>query len=240
MEELKKALGTRVDMTVFRKLRTLAYLSSYSHGGRYYTLQELPEFDRCGLWTYRGVHFSRFGSLVDTVEALVDRSARGYLASELSDELQVEAKGALLHLVRLGRLFRKDLAGRYVYCAVDRAKSRQQLANRERPAAAGRAFAAVRETAAESNEAKAALVLFASLLDERQRRLFGGLEALRLGWGGDREVAAALGLDPHTIAKGRRELLAHDVAVDRQRRPGGGRPRIEKKRRRSSRKSSDS
>jgi hypothetical protein len=37
-----------------------------------------------------------------------------------------------------------------------------------------------------------------SLLDERQRRLFGGLESLRLGWGGDREVAEAIGLDHST------------------------------------------
>jgi hypothetical protein len=31
MDELKEALGSPVDMTVFRKLRTLSYLASYSH-----------------------------------------------------------------------------------------------------------------------------------------------------------------------------------------------------------------
>ena len=36
MEEMKAALGTRVDMTVFRKLRQLGYHSSYSDGGRFY------------------------------------------------------------------------------------------------------------------------------------------------------------------------------------------------------------
>lgn len=35
-------------MTVFRKLRTIEYLSSYSHGGRFYTLLELAEFDARG------------------------------------------------------------------------------------------------------------------------------------------------------------------------------------------------
>ncbi|MEK7993928.1 MAG: hypothetical protein AAB403_09015, partial [Planctomycetota bacterium] len=99
------------------------------------------------------------------------------------------------------------------------------------------AFALGRDPSTESNEAKAALVLFVSLLDERQRRLFGGLESLRLGWGGDREVAEAIGLDPHTIARGRRDLLQRDVEVDRLRRSGAGRPAIEKKCPRSSRKS---
>ena len=37
----------------------------------------------------------------------------------------------------------------------------------------------------------AAIALFASLLDERQRRLFAGLESLKCGWGGDRRIATA-------------------------------------------------
>ena len=33
MPELKRALGTEVDVTVFRKLKQLAYRTSYSHRG---------------------------------------------------------------------------------------------------------------------------------------------------------------------------------------------------------------
>jgi hypothetical protein len=240
MDGLKKALGTRVDMTVFRKLRTLDYLSSYSHGGRYYTLQAGAEFDTRGLWTHRGVHFSRFGSLLDTVEAFVNRADRGYLASELTDELQVQTKEPLLKLVRLRRLSREQISGAYVYCSSESARRREQLIMRQQPAGQGQAFAPRPDHSVESNEAKAALVLFMSLLDEKQRRLFGGLESLRLGWGGDREVAEAIGLDPHTVAKGRKELLEHDVEMDRLRRPGGGRPSMEKKRRMRSKRSKKS
>ena len=45
MAELKEALGTDVDMTVFRKLQELDYRTSYSHRGRYYTLAKIAEFD---------------------------------------------------------------------------------------------------------------------------------------------------------------------------------------------------
>ena len=38
-------------------------------------------------------------------------------------------------------------------------------------------------------ELRAAIVLFASLLDERQRRLYAGLESLKCGWGGDTRIA---------------------------------------------------
>src|SRR3972149_5536959 len=61
MEELKAALGSVVDMTVFRKLRALAYLASYSHRGKYYALEQAAQFDEHGLWAHRGVRFSRWG-----------------------------------------------------------------------------------------------------------------------------------------------------------------------------------
>ena len=66
LDELKQALGTYVDMTVFRKLAELAYRSSYSHGGRYYTLDEIARFDELGLWSHRSAWFSRYGTLLAT------------------------------------------------------------------------------------------------------------------------------------------------------------------------------
>ena len=64
MDELKAALGSSVDMTVFRKLRELDYLASYSHRGKYYVLKQTAELDERGLWAYRGVRFSSIGSLI--------------------------------------------------------------------------------------------------------------------------------------------------------------------------------
>jgi hypothetical protein len=60
--------------------------------------------------------------------------------------------------------------------------------------------------------------------------LYAGLESLKLGRGGDRQLADFLELDPHTVARGRQQLLAQDVEVDRARRTGGGRKPVEKKR----------
>ena len=90
------------------------------------------------------------------------------------------------------------------------------------------------------DELKAAIVLFLSRLDERQRRLYAALETLKLGYGGDRKMADILALDVSTVARGRRELLEHDVKVDGIRRAGAGRKPIEKKRPKSSRRSKNS
>lgn len=73
------------------------------------------------------------------------------------------------------------------------------------------------------------IALFFNTLDERQRRLFAGLESARLGHGGDALMARALQLDPATVSRGRHELLSGEIIQGRVRKPGGGRKRVEKK-----------
>jgi len=83
------------------------------------------------------------------------------------------------------------------------------------------------------HELKAAIILFFSVLDEKQRRLYAGLESLKRGRGGDVKIAGLLGVDPHTVAKGREELLKQDVDVETIRKKGAGRKPVEKKHRKS-------
>jgi hypothetical protein len=237
MLEMKAALGTTVDRTVLRKLQEFPYHCSYSHRGKFYTLDALAEFDDRGLWTFQGAHFSRFGTLIDTAEQFVTRSDRGYLASELAAELQTPVKEPLLKLVNVRRLVRNEVTGHYVYFATDRTKRTEQVHLRHSPVTA-ESVPFMRDPLAQtSDETRAAIVLFFSTLDERQRRLYAGLESLRLGHGGDRRIAELTGLDVHTIAKGRAELFERDVQVERIRRPGAGRPALEKKLRKSSTRS---
>jgi hypothetical protein len=233
MPEMMIALGTSVERTVFRKLSELRYRTSYSHRGRYYTLDDLARFDALGLWSCRSVWFSAHGTLVETAAALVDASVAGYFIEELDDALHVRTKDCLRQLAKRGRVGRENLGGRHLYCSAGDARRRAQIAARQARATAAAIPGA--STAAVSEEVKATLVLFLGMLDERQRRLFGGLESLKLGRGGDILVARMLGLDPATVAKGRKELREGLPAGGRLRRAGGGRKAVEKKRRKSSR-----
>jgi hypothetical protein len=226
IERLKAGLGTSVDMTVFRKLREIPYHTSYSHRGRYYALDEVTRFDERGLWTYRNVHFSRLGSLVDTTERFVNDAEQGLFASELAQIVEVDVEEPLLRLVRAQRLAREKVSGAYLYCARDSAQRRAQILARQ----AGPPSEKQQRRDLALDQSKAALVLLLGLLDERQRRLFAGLESMLLGGGGDRRIAEMTGLDVHTVAKGRRELLEGKPLAERIRLPGGGRKAVEKKR----------
>src|SRR5713226_3043082 len=131
LPELKQALGTTVDTTVFRKLKELSYRSSYSHRGRYYTLAEIPQFDPHGLWSFQSVWFSRWGNLVNTVETLVNGAPKGYFANELQQILQVEVKDTLLQLVEQRRIARQQITGLFLYCSQDAAVRRHQVLARQ-------------------------------------------------------------------------------------------------------------
>jgi hypothetical protein len=216
-------------VTVFRKLKPLDYVTSYSHRGRYYTLREIARFDDKGLWSHATVSFSQFGTLLATAESFVNRSPRGYFADELARALHLDVQDALHQLALQSRVTRQIVSGLYLYTASDRAIQQGQLLTRRNVEAIPTVVDASLLEVSEG-ELKASILLFYSLLDEQQRRLYAGLESLKLGRGGDRSLADFLELDPHTVARGRQQLLAQDVEVDRARRTGGGRKRVEKKR----------
>jgi hypothetical protein len=225
MEQLKTVLGTAVDMTVYRKLQQLNYLTSYSHQGRYYTLRDLARFNSFGLWWHQGVRFSQHGTLINTVQELVSTAESGYTLAELRQMVGCEVKETLLTLVKQNRIQREEQDPGYIYFATAPAKRREQQLGRmlqgPSPHVAGSPDVL-------PHEIRAAILLFLSLLDEKQRRIYAGLESLRIGQGGDAAIARLLGLDPHTVAKGRQQLLDRDLEIDRVRRQGGGRPVIKK------------
>jgi len=231
LSELKEALGTKVDMTVFRKLRELAYRTSYSHRGKYYSLDEIARFNKQGLWFYQSVGFSTYGTLMKTAKALVENSEPGMTAAELKQVLKVEVKESLLRLFRKKQLHREKMSGVYVYFAVEAFGRRKQvLLRRDQESESVDGLENLRGELL-AHELKAALIIFFSMLDEKQRRLYAGLESLKQGYGGDSRIAELLGLDPHTVAKGRQELLNQDFEIERVRRKGGGRAPVKKKRR---------
>jgi hypothetical protein len=229
LPELKRLLGTDTPLTVFRKLKQLDYLASYTHRGRFYALAEIVHFDDHGLWSHEGVWFSRHGTLLATTEAFVNQSSQGYYAHELADDLHAAVQEPLRHLVQQQRLARMEIDGQFLYTAIESLPRRNQLLARR----SAQAVPVAVHTAAlqvSPDELQAAILLFYGLLDEQQRRLFAGLESIRVGHGGDTLLGDFLGLDVHTVARGRQQLLDQNVVGGRTRRAGGGRPPTEKKR----------
>ena len=225
LPELMKVLGTQVRTTLFRKLRELSSLSSYSHRGKYYTLPFTPRFNREGLWSSQSVRFSRQGTLKDTLAHWIPRAKAGYFERELEELLQVVVRVPLSNLMKEGLIAREKLSGLYLYTSPEGVILKRQIDARKKEEVFGKPA----EPVVLHHELRAALLLFYSLLDEKQKRFYAGLESMRRGRGGDGMVAEILGVHPHTIAQGRKALLKGEVERDRIRKAGGGRPPVEKK-----------
>ena len=132
LDALFDALGTRSRMTVFRRLRQVGYLSSFTHGGRFYTLEDIPQFDELGLWFHRDIGFSQAGTLKETVVLQVEKTPEGRTHEELQHLLRVRAHNTLLELLRRGRIGRERLQGVYLYVSADSRRAAEQVAARKK------------------------------------------------------------------------------------------------------------
>lgn len=128
---LMRTLQTDWSMSVFRRLQPLGYMSSYNHAGRYYTLDDIPDFDADGLWQHQGVFFSKHGTLKATTAHLVEIAEAGRMHEELEAVLRVRVHNTLLDLVKGKRIGREVLRGVFLYVSADRARASVQIARRE-------------------------------------------------------------------------------------------------------------
>jgi hypothetical protein len=130
LDDLRAALGTRSRTTVFRILKAVGYFTSYSHAGRYYTLQRIPKFDRWGLWAWRGIGFSSRGTLRATSAFLIEQSAAGHTHEELEHRLGLRVYDTLRSLVGSGVMTRERFEDVYLYLSADPKKAAAQVAAR--------------------------------------------------------------------------------------------------------------
>jgi hypothetical protein len=118
-------------MSVFRRLKPVGYLTSYTDAGRYYTLADIPSFDSWGLWFYRGIGFSKAGTLKATVVEMIHTSDAGMTPKELLHLLKIRAPNTLhnaLHgLVRSKHINRNRSKGLCLYTHVHADKKQRQI-----------------------------------------------------------------------------------------------------------------
>lgn len=117
-------------MTVVRALKKYGYYSSCNKNSSFYTLQGIPVFNN-GLWTYKGIRFSKFGTLTETMVALIENSLGGCTVNELKKILGTDVGNILSLLCNQKRLDR-CYVGRYmVYISINRQRKLQQKIKRQ-------------------------------------------------------------------------------------------------------------
>jgi hypothetical protein len=124
--------------TARRRLKEWRAHTSYNQNGRYYALPEVPEFDADGLWQCRGVFFSRFGNLKQTVVELIRRSPTGLDAGEMGSMLGLDPRSFLSSFADHPQIKREKAQGRFVYYCAERSVYSAQEQRRSELSAEGR------------------------------------------------------------------------------------------------------
>jgi len=97
------------------KIKQWQAYTSYNQNGKYYTLPQIPQFDRYGLWRYKDVGFSKYGNLKKTIIHLVTTSPVGLSGKQLGETLGLSPQSFLHHFRECPGIYREKHDGVFVY-----------------------------------------------------------------------------------------------------------------------------
>jgi len=140
IEALKNILDTDFSKTVFRYLKEIGYLSSYNNAGKFYTMPDIPRFDKFGLWHYEAVSFSKFGTLKSTISSMIDGSHEGLTHGDLKRLLRCRVQNTLNDLIKSNIIARESINRVFVYVSADREKAVVQISQREKRSRMGKRY----------------------------------------------------------------------------------------------------
>ena len=130
MQQLYRMINTTSRVTVFRYLRELEYLTSYTHNGKYYTLPEIAQFDKEGFWYFGEIGFSVHGTLMSTLTHVITMSEAGKTNSELEKHFRTRVQNSLQKLLKPNKIAKATQTKPCLYVSCDSAVSDRQIKKR--------------------------------------------------------------------------------------------------------------
>ncbi len=112
------------------KLRQWQTYTSYNQNGRYYTLPQIPRFDRHGLWRHENAAFSKHGNLKKTIVHLATSAPAGLTGKQLGEILGLSPQSFMHHFRNCPGICRKKHGGVYVYFSEDTSVYESQMQER--------------------------------------------------------------------------------------------------------------
>lgn len=133
LKQLRHELGNRPRSSLFRDLKKLDLVTSYTHTGQYHALKSAARFDADGLWFFDQAGFAKCGTLKNTLIQIISNAQAGMTQKELKSLLRIKVQNTLTHLVQSKAVERQLLPKSksiYVYLSVEKQKAADQLQSR--------------------------------------------------------------------------------------------------------------
>jgi len=120
LKQIRHEIPDRPRSSLFRDLKKVELLTSYSHAGQHHALKSMVKFNPNGLWFHEQISFSKYGTLKNTLIQLISNSPAGMTHKELKTLLRIQVQNSLTHLIKnvllQRRLFSEQV---FVYLSLD-------------------------------------------------------------------------------------------------------------------------
>jgi len=128
LKQISHELNGRSRSSLFRDLKKVDVITSYTHGGQYHAVKSAARFDVVGLWFFKEIGFSKYGTLKNTLEQIIRNAEVGMTHKELEQLLHIKVHNTLNNLVKFDVVKRHFLPNNiYVYLSADEHKAQEQL-----------------------------------------------------------------------------------------------------------------
>ena len=131
VKQLRHEFRGRSRSSVFRDLRKLDEISSFTHTGQYHALTRSAAFDDSGLWFFQDIGFSQYGTLKNTLVQVISDAQAGMTHKEMKTLFRIDVQKPLTDLVNTSAVTRQLLPSRiYVYLSATQNKADDQFQRR--------------------------------------------------------------------------------------------------------------
>ncbi len=131
LKQIRHEIPDRPRSSLFRDLKKVELLTSYSHAGQHHALKSMVKFNPNGLWFYEKISFSKYGTLKNTLIEIISSSPAGMTHKELKTLLCIQVQNSLTHLIKNELLQRRLLSGQvFVYLSHDGSQAQAQWQKR--------------------------------------------------------------------------------------------------------------
>jgi len=131
LKQIRHEIPDRPRSSLFRDLKKVELLTSYSHAGQHHALKSMVKFNSNGLWFYEKISFSKYGTLKNTLIQIISSSPVGMTHKELKTLLCIQVQNSLTHLIKNELLQRQISSGQvFVYLSHDRSQAQAQWQKR--------------------------------------------------------------------------------------------------------------
>ena len=131
VKQLRHEFSGRSRSSLFRDLRKLDVISSFTHTGQYHALKRTAQFDENGLWFFQAIGFSQHGTLKNALGQVISNSRAGMTHKEVKMLFRIEVQKPLTDLVNTSAVTRQLLPSRvFVYLSADEKRTEEQFQQR--------------------------------------------------------------------------------------------------------------